>query len=76
MTQDLPLRSKGEKSKKRKYIERILTYGFVSCGFWYLGCTNPFPVCEVLGPLSPEPSPSMLVSCIPEDSHGKIGLHS
>lgn len=76
MTQDLSVRSKGEKLKK-KYIERILTYGFVSCGFWYLGCRNHFPICEILGlPLSPEPSSSMLVSCFPEDSPGKISLHS
>lgn len=34
----------------------------MSCGFWYLGCRNRLPVCEVLGlPLSPEPS-SILVS--------------
>lgn len=77
MTQDLFLRSKEEKLKKRKYMERILTYGFVSCGFWYLGCRNHFPIHDVLGlPWSPEHSPSVPVSSFPEDSCGKISLHS
>lgn len=62
MTQDLLLRNEGGNVKKRKFIERILAYGFVSCGFWYLGCRKHFLIWEVLSlPLSPEPSPGMLL---------------
>ena len=57
MSPDLPLRSKGEKVKERKCMERILTYGFVSHSSWCLavGCLSQSVKSRPA--LSPESSP-------------------
>lgn len=70
MTQDLSLRSKGEKVKK--IYRKNFDIWDLSCDFWCLRCRNHFLIREVLGlPWGPEPPPAVLVSCALEDSHGE-----
>lgn len=57
MSPDLPLRSKGEKVKKRKCMERILTYEFVSHISLCLDVRFISQSVKSRPPLSPESSP-------------------
>ena len=57
MSPDLPLRSKGEKVKKRKCMERILVYKFVSHISWCLDVGFISQSVKSRPQLSPESSP-------------------